>query len=488
MGGLRDDILRAIQAAALGAVLVLALSLRLGPVLAAPETRRGGLGPYGDPSLYHALALSLAEGRGFVKTIKTAAGTEERPVIFRAPGYPLFLASLYAALGAGRGTSAQGWIGTLTAVRLIQEGMDASLCLAAFLIASAALSGAAPIARAAGAILAALLQALNPYTARWASTILTEPLTGFLLGWCLAALAWASYRRAILGFAMAGLLAGALVLTRPEYLPWVPAAGILCLVPRPRASRAPRPLAGRTLASRARLASGPLAFILCAAAALAPWTLRNSLTFGKFIPVASGSLGEMLHRGTFEGSFPWNGWAWCPPSILSGPKEEAEMRALYGSYIQAQSTGGAEVFAVDRAFMAKALARIAAKPADCVRAWLSNIPRLWYQDYVQIFADPEPSGIWILAGLALAAAGLALGGFRDPAILAAASVPAFLSLLYLPLHIEPRYSTPATPLLAALAAYALARAFLALRWAMRKALPEAAGRSPSQRKIKGAQA
>jgi len=445
--------------AALAALTVLGASIRLRPVLTAQETRRGGLGPYGDPALYHSLALNLARGKGFVTELKTAAGVELRPVIFRAPGYPMFLAGLYIAMGVQDERDPASWRRTWTVVRVVQGLMDASLCVAAFLTAMAALAQAPSPARLAAGLLAALFQALNPYSAHWARTILSEPLSGFLLGWCIAILAVALNRRAIILFAASGVLAGALVLTRPEYLPWAVSVSLLGLIACRRqepGSGLPASPVTRFLRLARRL-SAPVAFLCAGLALVSPWTARNAIQFGRFIPVASGSVGELLHRGSFEGSFPWNGWAWCPTSILSGPSEAAEMRKLYAAYIDTQSTGGAEVFAVDQAFMAKALTRIRTQPIACARAWISNIPRLWYQKYIQIFADREPDGIWLLAALVLAALGLTLGGIRAPAALAAASLPVYLSLLYLPMHIEPRYSTPATSVVAALAAAGAAR-------------------------------
>jgi len=436
--GTANAIVRAALLSALAAILVLAASIRLGPVLASPETRRGGLGPYGGPALYHALGLRLAEGKGFQRGGK--------PVVFRGPGYPLFLAAAYAGLGADRADSNAAWIRTWTGVRAVQSLMDASVCAAVAVIAWAALAGANAALRAAGAVLAALFQAINPYTAHWARTLLTEPVSGFLLAWCVAFLALGAARRRPAASAAGGIFAGALALTRPEYLPWAAAAFVLLLA----AELLRRP--------RARRLARPIRFPLSALLVVAPWTWRNHLVFGKPVPVASGSAGELLHRGTFEGSHPWKGWAWCPPGILRGEAEEREMTRLYAAYIRAQSTAGAEVFAIDDAFMAKATARIRERPAECARAWLANIPRLWYRRPIRMFADPDPDGSLLLAWLVAAAAGLALGGFARLPALIAASVPAYLTLLYLPMHIESRYSTPATPLVAALAAYALARA------------------------------
>jgi hypothetical protein len=453
--------LKTAEAALLSAILLLAASIRLGPVLASPETRRGGFGPYGDPDLYHALALNLAAGRGFERW--------NRPTVFRAPGYPAFLAAAYAFLSAGDATTPKEWIAARTAVRALQSLLDVSVCAAAFVIVSMALARAPFPLRSAAALLAALLQALNPYTAHWARTLLTEPLAGFLLAWCVALLCVAAEKDSLPAYASSGALAGALVLTRPEYLPWALAAGALAAAARGRAGRISAPVPFRSIRGIARA----LAFLACLSLIVAPWTYRNYRVFGKIIPAASGSVGELLHRGSFEGSYPWNGWAWCPPGILSGPAEAKEMRDLYAAYIRAQSTAGDEVFRIDDAFKAKALKRIREKPAECAKAWIANFPRLWYQRPIDMFADREPGGGPLLAAIVLACAGVLLCGFKNLPVIMAASVPAYLCVLYLPMHIEARYSTPATPLLAALAAFALGQALLALIKAASAFLPRA---------------
>ena len=424
----------------LASILVLAASLRLGPVLSNVEQRRKGLGPYGDPDLYHVLALNLVAGRGF-----TRGG---QPVIFRSPGYPLVLAAVYAAVGAGDATTPEGWKTAWTAVRVVQSLMDCSLCLAVFLILLSAFPGREWIA-----LLGAFLQSVDPYTAFWARTLLTEPLTSFLLLWCLAFLGVGMRKRWLAAFAASGILGGALVLTRPEYLPWLALALLpVLLMPSTKWAR--------------RIGSALLA-AACSILVIAPWTYRNVCLFHRLIPVATGSVGELLYRGTFEGSNPWRGWTWIPSDYAPTPAEKEEMAGLYAAYIRAQSTAGPEIFPIDEAFTKKALARIGAWPAETARAWFSNIPRLWYQRYIQMFQDREPPGVYVMAALIAAAAGLVLAGRQRRFLFAAAGVPLFLTLLYLPFHVESRYSTPAMPVLAALAAAGIACALAAAARALR---------------------
>jgi len=86
---------RRVAAVALTAIVVLALAVRLQPMLAHPETRRGGLGIFGDSWLYEALGFNLALGRDFAVVAPAARGHAAppvyEPVITRGPAYPFFI-------------------------------------------------------------------------------------------------------------------------------------------------------------------------------------------------------------------------------------------------------------------------------------------------------------------------------------------------------------------------------------------------------------
>src|SRR6516165_5509595 len=70
-----------------------AFLVRLAAVLALRDLEVGPLGPYSqDDVQYNALALEVAQGNGYVND-------RGRPTSFRAPGFPLFLAGLYALAG-----------------------------------------------------------------------------------------------------------------------------------------------------------------------------------------------------------------------------------------------------------------------------------------------------------------------------------------------------------------------------------------------------
>ena len=130
----------------LGGILVAAFLLRAWPVVASPETYRGGLGMFGDSRLYHVLAYNLHKGNGYSGIDDGSAfvrrtpvpGTAYVPAIVRAPLYPAFLAAAYAVLGGREAASAANpWRATWDRVRIVQCALDALVCLLVFLIARA---------------------------------------------------------------------------------------------------------------------------------------------------------------------------------------------------------------------------------------------------------------------------------------------------------------------------------------------------------------
>lgn len=196
------------------------------------------------------------------------------PTLARLPGYPAFLAAIFAVFGAGN----------FRAVLLLQALFDVANC---FLIADLAYRLFST--RAAKA--AFLLAAFCPFLANYAAAALTETLEIF-------------FTTLALDLAFRGLGIGEPEATAsPRYLPWLgcglaiggaillrPDGGILLaaiggyllwLLVRSRSTKQGEP----RLRSRTIIVAG----ILVAAAALAPlvpWTLRNLHTLHRFQPLA----------------------------------------------------------------------------------------------------------------------------------------------------------------------------------------------------------
>lgn len=214
------------------------------------------------------------------------------PVDVRAPGYPAFLAAIYALAGPHR-----------AAVMLAQAVVDLATCLtiaflAALLMAMYAEAGSgynrpagptAPATRRA-AIAAVWLAALCPFTANYTAAPLTEPLTIFLTAVALlilvsalltvsrpqAATAWSLVDNPAEGrpgkdrtWFFAGLVAGVATLVRPETPLLLGVVGLVLFARwwRPRNW-------GKLIRVGLLLAAG---LIL----PLAPWAVRNWRTLGE---------------------------------------------------------------------------------------------------------------------------------------------------------------------------------------------------------------
>jgi 4-amino-4-deoxy-L-arabinose transferase-like glycosyltransferase len=214
-----------------------------------------------DEREYLALAEGLAEGRGFgYRDAPTGTAAQ----FGRAPGYPVFL----AALGAGttQATAAPA------RVKVMQAILGAfGVCLIAF----AAFQAAGPRA----GIAAAWISAVYPPLVWIPAYVLSETVYSLLaVGTALtlqaSVEAWTpgSSRehstRGALGLALgAGILCGLSILVRPAMLFFVPLVAVWLLWrPIPRAA---------------------LALLLGTTVVVAPWTVRNYRTYGRFVLVAS---------------------------------------------------------------------------------------------------------------------------------------------------------------------------------------------------------
>jgi hypothetical protein len=210
-----------------------------------------------DEREYLSLAESLDAGLGFVYSEPHEAGTGQR--FARAPGYPAFLAVLGASNDSGEAPAsvkvAQSMLGTLVVL----------------MIAALAWVAAGPRASVAAATLAAVYPPLVWLSAYVLSESLYMPVAlacALLLGEAVRRADAARSARA--GGALsvaAGAAAGLAILIRPAMLLFLP-------------------LAALWLMSRKQLT---LALALCVTAMLivAPWTLRNLHTYGRFVLVAS---------------------------------------------------------------------------------------------------------------------------------------------------------------------------------------------------------
>jgi len=182
-------------------------------------------------------------------------------MIFYPPLYPYFIAAPYALF------------------RTLQAVKWAQVAAGALLVPAVGRIGGLAFGRRAG-LVAAGIAALYPDLIWFAAHFWSETLFLVLLWWAVERLLAADARGSARTAAAAGLLWGLAVLTRETILYLTP-LGAAWLV-----WRAPRGAGGRRAA----------AFTLCAALAVAPWTVRNWIAFRAFVPVATSG-GLALFQG-----------------------------------------------------------------------------------------------------------------------------------------------------------------------------------------------
>lgn len=195
------------------------------------------------------------------------------PTLSRLPGYPAFLAAIFAIFG----------LDNFRAVLLIQVAIDLATC---FLVADTARRLFSD--RAAKA--AFLMAAVCPFLVNYAAAALTETLeiffTALAFDFALAALGVGTVpRRPLMLWLGCGLSIGGAILLRPDGGILLAAIGAYILWQllrnmRPAAARIRIPLMPRALFLAGVVLS------IGALAPLIPWTLRNLHTLHKFEPLA----------------------------------------------------------------------------------------------------------------------------------------------------------------------------------------------------------
>lgn len=226
------------------AVLLVVVFLRLG--LATLVYTRPELALANDTDRYRPLAELILSGQAY------GWNTEHSGELANTVGYPLFLAAVYAVLGSAP------W-----ATAFAQLLLSGALAIIVYLVLAKTL-GSLP------AFAAAMILAIDPLTALWSLTVLTETVFAFFIGIsALLLVQWSIDRRA-LSLLGAGLFLGVAALVKP-YAQLLVVLWTLGLVVFPADRGASR--GARTMTTLRRLA----AFALPAMLLIAPWIVRNAL-------------------------------------------------------------------------------------------------------------------------------------------------------------------------------------------------------------------
>jgi 4-amino-4-deoxy-L-arabinose transferase-like glycosyltransferase len=231
-----------------------ALALRVAWVLA---VRRTGFA-FNDAIMYHTTAIGLTRGEGY--TPLTGGPTARWP-----PGYSTVLGGVYSVFGIEptAGELLNALIGAMTVVLLmlaVERAVDRRTAIVA------------------GAILAVL-----PGPIMWTDVLVAETLYTAIFVAALLVLVHA--RPTWRWTAAIGLVIGLGALVRGEALTWVllPCALWWSVLPR------------RALVARLALV------VAVAAVVLTPWTIRNAVVMGAFVPVATNA-SQTLWSGHHEGA------------------------------------------------------------------------------------------------------------------------------------------------------------------------------------------
>ena len=450
----------------------------------------------GDGPVYRQFALNLLD-RGIYSADGEAPFV---PSLIRMPGYPLTLAGIFSLFGHDN----------LTAVHWLQAFVDTATCWLAALLCWLW----APVAweegrRRGAALWAFALLAACPFTAVYAGTTLTETWTLFFGTLSVVAGSWAlrTSGRGLWRWAGAGFAAGATCLYRPDSGLLAAALGFLLVGvgvrEAARAGGGSRDLRAAGLPLLWTFLRG-LALSAGFVAALAPWAIRNALTFGVFqplAPAAANAPGEFVAEGYGAWVKTWltrpryiEFYIWplderpmdpagLPPEAFDSAAERERVKGLFDAYngggslllrgAGTEESGPAMTPEVDAGFAALARERAAAHPLRQLlllparRAW-----NLWFDahsvyypfdGYLLPLSELPGRGaesillpsFYLLtwAYTVLAAAGL-LVWWREPA---SRRWIALLSLLFLPrlaflstlANPEPRYMVEMFPFVAA---------------------------------------
>jgi hypothetical protein len=194
-------------------------------------------------------------------TPRVAFSPLQTHMIFYPPLYPYFIAVPFALF------------------HTLQAAKWAQVAVGALLVPAVGRVGVRAFGPRAG-VVAAAITAFYPELVWFAAHFWSETLFMVLLWWALERLIVADARASMGAAAAAGLLWGLAILTRETILYLTPLAAVWL------AWRADRRAGGKRAA----------AFFLCAALVVVPWTGRNWIVFGAFVPVSTAG-GLNLFQG-----------------------------------------------------------------------------------------------------------------------------------------------------------------------------------------------
>lgn len=395
-------------------LLVLCLGLRVGLAFYKGDVEVTD----NDARVWMQIADNLLAGNGFALGRNTF---EVASTAYSEPGYPAFLALIFASLGD-----------SLRTISLVQSLLDTLTCFLVFRFALFASGGSRGIA-----VLSSLGYAIYPPFIISSCTPMTETFQTFVFtiaAWALVA----ALRRSPLYAAAAGALMGAAILVRSP-MTFLPLAVPIAFI---AARRRPGDWVGRSVL-----------YIAAAYLVFSPWVIRNYLVFKAFVPIPTRS-GQVLWGGTGPADGVTLG-SWSYPvdsakrNLYDHPRIPDVSEKTFQRIRRLQAEAGSlNELQRDRYLRSQALSEVRQHPGRFAFLAVKKVFRLWFN----LWYDWPPSAQSLaFAALNVVLFALAVVGYRRGSlsrefrlvlILTAAYVTATSSLTYAMV----RYSYPVLPL------------------------------------------
>jgi 4-amino-4-deoxy-L-arabinose transferase-like glycosyltransferase len=398
-------------------LVALALVLRAGAVYLDSDYT-----PINDSADYDRHARSLVADFTYPPPIPAISPTGG-PTAFRAPGYPLLLAGVYALSDD-----------SVEAGRYANAALGALAVLLLYLVALRLFSRRV-------ALVAATLMAVYPPLAFLGLELYTEPLfIDLLLAAVLTVLAYGRDPRLRWAIA-AGALVGAAALTRQNGALLIPIVA-WALWSRPR--------------RRSAAAVAPAAAVITALLLIAPWSLRNYVVFNEFVPLTTGAGFNLA--GTYNPDTRDDqrfDALWRPPNITVAHKDLYVIPGLREVELDRELRRSAVDFAGDHpAYIGEVLFWTTLRTLNLAEAGVATPEGVNGDRGIGVEITPvEPPAFYLIAALALCGAVVLLRrprGQRGPPWLWALMI--LLPAATLPIIGLPRYRVPGEPFLLILAA------------------------------------
>jgi 4-amino-4-deoxy-L-arabinose transferase-like glycosyltransferase len=390
-----------------------------------------------EVDVYATLAKNIAAGHGFVLEPDGA------PVVWRAPLYPIFLATIYKFFGDEEFVS-------VLIFQLIFDAISATLI---YLLCSMTFNKRT-------ALIAAVAFSAYPVSVYYTLRLLPESAFTMALTAMTVAMSMSIRKKSTAWFAVTGIVAGVAILVKPVALTVLLFAACALVV-----------FLQTNVGTRIR-ATG---IVLAAAIfVVAPWTARNYHETGMLVPVATGGgyalwygnnlVSDGLEDFQLEGPV-LNDYVRARQSILAPyhPEMAEALRnekLIFSMASQSQTTAVRISPEADRAFFKAGVEGILLHPLQTSWLMVKKMVRLWFaiffpgNRWAQI-----PIAISQLILLGLATFGVYCSLVNGHSIFAPLTVVAGLSITHVVFNATLRYSVPLLPIVFMLASYGLVEFF-----------------------------